>query len=1067
MTTYIGTAGDDLYTGGKFGDSIDGAGGDDTLDGAAGSDRIQGGEGADILHGGDDGDMLASFKVDSPPGILGASLDAGDEHDILDGGAGADTIAAGYGDDIDGGAGANWLLLNLGGATSGVTADFNDLIDGPMTIGGGVIQNIQYLGLVQGSSYDDVLTARTGFAISGGSIRGAEGNDSIVGGSGSDILYGDAGNDTIDARLSTSFCEIRGGGGDDVIDDRGGAGFREVFGDGGDDVVLTTGTVHGGAGNDVVEIVAGGGRVSGDAGNDRIEVTAPSSRFTVIFGGTGADTLISTDGADVLFSYGVAAAGGDTDFGLEHDVLASGDGNDRLSVGYGDDVDGGGGVDTIVISWVGAAAGVTVTTADITSGPFSFGGGVIQNVEKLSELYFSDHDDVVTVSPQTSLVLVHGQGGSDRISVTDARAEVYGDDGDDTLQGGANTQVLNGGAGNDVFVVTMPGQDIFDGAEQGLDTVRSSVDWTLGANLENLTLAGAAVSGVGNGRENLINGNDAANSLTGLAGDDTLNGNGGADTLLGGDNADRLDGGAGDDEARGGAGDDVYVVDSAGDHVIEAAGQGRDTVRSGADFTLGGFVEDLVLTGSATTGAGNGLDNLVTGNAGANELSGLGGDDTLLGGDGADTLLGGDNADRIDGGSGNDEARGGAGDDLFIVGSTGDVAIEAAGEGRDTVRSTADFALGENIETLLLLGAAAVGTGNAMANRITGNAGENVLSGIGGDDTLTGADGADSLSGGDGADGVDGGAGADTLSGGEGADRLEGGAGGDRMAGGAGDDLYFVDDAADVVFEFEDEGYDTVQASVGHALRANLEKLVLTGSAAIDGAGNTSDNTLTGNNAANRLEGEGGADTLTGLGGNDRLDGGAGVDQMAGGRGDDTYVVERPGDVVVENKKQGLDTVESSLSYTLGKNLENLVLTGTKGASAAGNGSSNEIHGNDAANLITGGAGNDRLFGGLGADTFAFGSVYDSVAARSDLLADFSAEDRLDLSAVDAILKTEADDAFVRVEGAFTGAGQMRLSFDGTNTLVELNVDKNAEPEMIIRLAGDHTAADAHDGWVL
>src|SRR4029077_15383287 len=122
----------------------------------------------------------------------------------------------------------------------------------------------------------------------------------------------------------------------------------------------------------------------------------------------------------------------------------------------------------------------------------------------------------------------------------------------------------------------------------------------------------------------------------------------------------------------------------------------------------------------------------------------------------------------------------------------------------------------------------------------------------------------------------------------------------------------------DSVTENANEGIDTVQSTITYTLGANLENLTLTGTTAINGTGNTLDNILTGNSAAN---------TLTGGAGNDILNGGAGADTLRGGTGNDTYVVDAAGDSVTENANEGTDMVQSSVTYTLGTNLENLTLT--------------------------------------------------------------------------------------------------------------------------------------------
>src|SRR5262249_27206551 len=156
--------------------------------------------------------------------------------------------------------------------------------------------------------------------------------------------------------------------------------------------------------------------------------------------------------------------------------------------------------------------------------------------------------------------------------------------------------------------------------------VRASINYTLGSNLENLTLTGVAnLTGTGNALANIITGNDGNNTLSGLEGNDTIVGGLGNDTL---------NGGTGNDTMRGGAGNDTYVVDNVGDVVIENAGEGTDLVQTTLNtYTLGANVENLTFTGAGSfTGTGNALANAITGGAG---------NDILTGGDGNDALNGG------------------------------------------------------------------------------------------------------------------------------------------------------------------------------------------------------------------------------------------------------------------------------------------------------------------------------------------------------------------------------------------------------------------------------------------
>ncbi|MGE0642632.1 MAG: calcium-binding protein [Nitrospira sp.] len=316
--------------------------------------------------------------------------------------------------------------------------------------------------------------------------------------------------------------------------------------------------------------------------------------------------------------------------------------------------------------------------------------------------------------------------------------------------------------------------------------------------------------------------------------------------------------------------------------------------------------------------AGN---DVLNGTLGSDEVNGLAGDDKLFGNRGSDLLYGGAGKDTLrgdvgddllDGGTEADDMNGGDGNDTYLVDNVGDVAKESYDDFEagflDGVQSSVTHTLGFGIENLTLTGAAAInGTGNASGNNIDGNEANNVLKGGGGSDIINGSSGNDHLygeagfdflSGGDGNDRLDGGAeddflfgdwgndqlyggaGFDSLYGGDGDDRLDGGSGADFMSGEWGNDTYVVDDLGDSVSEFFDGGVDTVKASVTHSLGFEVENLVLTGYAAINGTGNEKNNVITGNGAKNVLDGGDG---------NDQLIGGAGADALTGGLGTDTF----------------------------------------------------------------------------------------------------------------------------------------------------------------------------------
>ncbi|GAB4466747.1 MAG: hypothetical protein OHK0037_22780 [Elainellaceae cyanobacterium] len=270
-----------------------------------------------------------------------------------------------------------------------------------------------------------------------------------------------------------------------------------------------------------------------------------------------------------------------------------------------------------------------------------------------------------------------------------------------------------------------------------------------------------------------LEGADGDDTLIGGDGSDTLTGGAGSDTLEGRNGGDRLDGGAGADELIGGSGDDTYIVDNAGDRILETADGGSDTVEASLSYTLPDHVENLTLTGTAQQGIGNALNNVILGNRRSNTLMGMAGDDQLRSFDGHDWL---------DGGSGSDTLEGGRGNDTYTVDSVGDVVVELLNAGADTVISLVSWVLGDHLENLTLGGDALTGRGNGLNNLVVGNGADNqlwggdsgdTLRGEGGDDILMGEAGNDALMGDTGTDTLVGGAGTDTLIGGSGRDSFD------------------------------------------------------------------------------------------------------------------------------------------------------------------------------------------------------------------------------------------------------------------------------------------------------
>ncbi|HRX36377.1 MAG TPA: calcium-binding protein [Aestuariivirga sp.] len=714
-----------------------------------------------------------------------------------------------------------------------------------------------------------------------------------------------------------------------------------------------------------------------------------------------------------------------------------------------------------------------------------------------------------------------GDGNANTLGGVDATTEgdtLEGLGGADILDGGAGADTMIGGAGDDTYYVDNVGDVVVEVANQGVDLVISSVDYTLTDYVDNLTLVGTAIHGTGTNLGNVITGNAEDNVLEGLGGNDTL------------------DGGAGADDMTGGAGADTYYVDNVGDTVTELINQGKDLVIASVNYTLSDYVDDLTLVDTAIVGTGTDLANELTGNAENNELYGLGGADILNGGDGFDWLEGGN------------------GDDTYVVDTETDFIIEVADGGTDTVKSSVSqtHTLASQVENLELTDAAAIiGYGNNAANVIKGSSADNFLYGRGGADTLNGMAGADYMEGGTGNDiyifdnvgdvaielageGTDtiksskdidlsagllatseierveltgsaainatgndlgnwltGNIGANILTGGALADRINGGAGADTMIGGDGDDVYYVNQATDVVTEAAAEGYDVVYSNATYTLSDNVEKLNLKTIASINGTGNDLDNVINGNIAAN---------TLTGLGGNDKLNGAGGADTMIGGLGDDIYLVNAiaggssTGDVVTELADEGHDTVWLYKSgYTLADNVEDLVMKSKTAMNATGNSLDNVMDGNNkdntldgdvgadtlngnggndtllggagndningggGADTITGGEGADTMSGGGGTDTFVFSSITDSgtnVGVDTDMITDYEQGEVIDLSAIDAIAGG-ADDAFVMDADDIYTAGEIEATQVGSVVTVDLYTDNTGTASMSFQITLD------------
>ncbi len=493
-------------------------------------------------------------------------------------------------------------------------------------------------------------------------INGSSLANRINGFAGADVINGLGGDDLISGDDSFTV------GGADVI--HGGDGSDTISGNAGDD------TISGGTGHDSLDGGVGNDRLMGQDGNDSV---TGSSGNDVIFGGIGNDSL---DGGD------------------NNDQLRGEDGNDTLLGGNGDDeLNGGLGAD----SMVGGAGNDTYRVDSFSDVVRELANGGYDRVASSISYTLGAHVERLSLSGTADLTGVGNaldnrlDGNSGANSLTDGLGNdrLYGYAGDDSLTGGSGRDTLDGGLGvdsmvggegDDTYVVDHADDVIREIENGGYDHVIASVTYTLDLELERLTLSGVAdIDGSGNTRANRLDGNAGANilhdgdfnfNLLGSIGD-SLNGGAGNDTLIGNSGADRLDGGTGADSMSGGIDDDLYIVDDAGDVVVEEAAGGYDRVVASVSFTLGHEVERLSLAGTAhLNGTGNALANRLDGNAGANTLDGGNGNDSLYGLGGDDALIGGAGKDLLDGGLGADRMTGGLGADRFRLGS----AVEANGD---------------------------------------------------------------------------------------------------------------------------------------------------------------------------------------------------------------------------------------------------------------------------------------------------------------------------------------------------------------------------------------------------
>ena len=1012
MAKLIGSSGNDLITGGKYNDVLNGLAGADTMVGGGGNDTYFVDSAGDKLSEklGEGTDRVVSSialsnafanienydfsKSASPVNFTGNDLD-----NVIVGTAGTDTLTGGAGNDT-------YYLSSAQDVVVETALPDMDTVAAAFSVNlanYANVENVRLLGTAAlnatGNNGSNTLIGNDGANV----LDGKAGFDVMQGGKGNDTYHVDhmfdlvvekagEGTDTVIASVSHILQEnverliLAANAGD--INGTGNALKNTLIGNSGENVLdggKQADTMIGGAGNDSYTVDNVGDKVveKANEGHDSIlssinfslaalgnvedlRLTGNAIRATgnaldnhltgndlynIINGGAGADTMSGGLGGDTYY--------------VDHigDVVI-----ENPEVGVHDKV-----VSTIALSKAFAnvedydfrslAGGVNFTGNDLDNaiwggaGIDTLAGGVGDDV-----YYLNNAKDVVIEAAGNgydSIVVnftadLLNYANVDELRLTGTAAinafgnadgnEIIGNAGDNIIDGRGGSDSMSGLKGNDTYYVDNANDSTWELADEGIDTVISSVTHVLKSNVENLKLAAGAgaINGTGNDLDNLIVGNQSANILTGGAGADTM---------------------------KGGKGDDIYNVDNSGDKIIENANEGYDAVGSSVDYTLSANVEALALLGSAVKASGNALDNHIEGNDGNN---------------------------IIDGGAGQDLMIGGKGNDTYYVDNAKDTVTELVGEGIDTIVSSIAFnnaiAEVENYDFSKLAGGMKF-TGSASDNIIKGAAGIDTLSGLGGNDTYYVNSTKDKIveAAGEGSDTVatgtfsidlskyaevenakligslalnlKGTSIANVLTGNAGANTLDGKEGADTMIGGKGNDTYYVDDMADVVVEKAGGGVDTVISSIYHELAANVENLVLAaGAGSISGVGNDGKNTLVGNEGMNALVG------------------GKGADVMKGGEGDDTYYVDNIGDKVIELANEGVDTVVSTIDFSLATlaNVESLRLDGNA-IKATGNALSNRLIGNDNGNILNGGAGADELWGGKGNDIYYFDSAGDSI----------------------------------------------------------------------------------------
>lgn len=965
-----GDAGADTLLGGSGNDSLWGGSNNDILRGGSDSDSLFGEAGADFLEGGGHNDCL--YGEESDDRLYGdwvstlITVDNG--NDTLDGGEGNDTLAGRGGhdyllgrsggdflygdrghDSLSGGSGNDYLsggdgldsLFEQNLSTATLT---NTFLSG--SAGADTLVSIEHAEL-RGNAAHNILDARS-FSAGTVNLKGDFGNDTLRGGGShdyldggnhKDFLFGNSGNDSLSGSYDNDT--LSGGFGNDKID--GGDGIDWLRETGNFNYRLTNTALTGGLGTDTLLSIE---RASLTGGSSSNSINAGKVGFGAVQlqGGGGDDTLIGGSRNDVL------DGGNQNDYingGSGSDTLSGGNGNDILQGNYGQDrIDGGFGIDLL------QEAGDSNFVLSNTRLASKFGRDTLVGIERAS---------------------LRGGAGDNSLAAADfslGKVFLYGERGDDSIQGGRYGDLLNGGDGEDV-IWGGPGHDDIRGNDHGDLLLGQLGRDTLRGDLGNDDLYGGPQTdrlygGYGN---DSLNGQEGNDTLWGGSGRDTLMGGTGHDRLYGGEGADKFFWEGGNDFLDGGTGFDALVIYGEGNYTLKndrlITSKGTDTLES---------IEAVTLITQSNT------NDLL--NASAFSNYGL----SLTSGLGHDTLRGGTKNDTLSGGRGNNFLQGGAGIDLASFSDDSDFVLSDALLVSDLGRTTLEGIERVNISLI---------SDSHVLDARNYSSGPVILEGGKGRDTLLGSGSSDTLRGGKGNDTIKGGAGFDYVEGQEGNDFIGGERGNDLLKGGAGNDTLLGGDGQDRIFgEWEaprsESGNDFIDGGKGNDTLSGREgNDELHGSEGNDrlGGGNGNDllmggsqaDTLSGGHDRDTLHGDDGNDLLDGQSDNDWLKGGAGSDVLLGGEGNDRLYGEW-------------------LAYgaTIDPNAGNDTLRGGSGDDTIlGRDGRDSLVGDNGNDLLEGNRGNDKLLGGAGNDTLKGGEGHDILIGFQNANSSINTRDRL------------------------------------------------------------------------